>query len=90
MSREQSPIFDDLLNQLAQRFEWHAKNIYGVSSINSSPLYAQLSLEIATDPAILSLVTEADLSQQVSNLLLGAVQEPVFAARATKHLRGRR
>lgn len=73
MSREQSPIFDDLLNQLAQRFEWHAKNIYGVSSINSSPLYAQLSLEIATDPAILSLVTEADLSQQVSNLLLGAV-----------------
>ena len=73
MSLEPKPFSDDLLNNLAQRFEWHAKNIYGVSSINSSPLYAQLSLEIAADPAILSLVTEADLSQQVSNLLLGAV-----------------
>jgi hypothetical protein len=73
MSSEQSPISDDLINQLAQRFEWHAKNIYGVSSLNSSPLYAQLSSEIAKDPAILALVTEADLSQQVSNLLLGAV-----------------
>ena len=73
MSPEQNPISNDLLDQLAQRFEWHAKNIYGVSSLNSSPLYAQLSLEIATDPAILSLVSQADLSQQVSNLLLGAV-----------------
>lgn len=73
MSLEQSSISDDLLNELVQRFEWHAKNIYGVSSLNSSPLYAQLSLEIATDPAILSLVAAADLSQQVSNLLLGAV-----------------
>jgi hypothetical protein len=73
MSPEQSPISENLLNQLAQRFEWHAKNIYGVSSINSSPLYGQLSSEIASDPVILSLVAEADLSQQVSNLLLGAV-----------------
>src|SRR5688572_7952254 len=73
MSLEQTPVADDLLNQLAQRFEWHAKNIYGVASINSSPLYAQLSLEAAMDPAILSLVAAADLSQQVSNLLLGAV-----------------
>ena len=73
MDIDQPPISDDLLNQLALRFEWHAKNIYGVSSINSSPLYAQLSLEIAADPAILSLVAAADLSQQVSNLLLGAV-----------------
>jgi hypothetical protein len=53
MNLEQSPISDDLLDQLARRFEWHAQNIYGVSSINSSPLYAQLSSEIATDPAIL-------------------------------------
>lgn len=73
MSLEQNPISNDLLNQLAQRFEWHAKNIYGVSSNNSSPLYAQLSLEIAADPAVLSLVAAADLAQQVSNLLLGAV-----------------
>jgi hypothetical protein len=73
MNLEQSHISDELLNQLAQRFEWHAKNIYGITSINSSPLYAQLSLEIATDPAILSLVAAADLSQQVSNLLFGAV-----------------
>ena len=73
MNLEQSPISHDLLDQLARRFEWHAQNIYGVSSINSSPLYAQLSLDIATDPAILSLVAAADLSQQVSNLLLGAV-----------------
>jgi hypothetical protein len=73
MNLEQSPISDDLLDQLARRFEWHAQNIYGVSSINSSPLYAQLSSEIATDPAILSLVAAADLSQQISNLLLGAV-----------------
>ena len=73
MSLEQTPISNDLINQLAQRFEWHAKNIYGVSSNNSSPLYAQLSLEIAADPAILSLVAAADLAQQVSNLLLGAV-----------------
>lgn len=73
MNLEQTPISDDLLDQLAQRFEWHARNIYGISSINSSPLYAQLSLEISTDPAILVLVAAADLSQQVSNLLLGAV-----------------
>ena len=73
MSLEPSSISAGLLNELARRFEWHAKNIYGVSSINSSPLYAQLSLEIATDPAILSLVAGTDLSQQVSNLLLGAV-----------------
>lgn len=73
MAFERSPISENLLDQLAQRFEWHAKNIYGVSTINSSPLYAQLSSEIARDPAILTLVAEADLSQQVSNLLLGAV-----------------
>ena len=73
MTFEQNSISPDLLDQLAQRFEWHAKNIYGIASLNSSPLYAQLSLEIAKDSAILSLVAEADLAQQVSNLLLGAV-----------------
>lgn len=62
-----------LLTELALRFEWHARNIYGVTSANSSPLYEQLSLGVANDPDVLSLVTEADLSQQVSNLLLGAV-----------------
>ena len=64
---------DDLRKNLALRFEWHAKNIYGVSSVNSSPLYEQLSLGVASDPEVLSLVAEADLSQQVSNLLFGAV-----------------
>ena len=79
MNSERSTISDNLLNELGQRFEWHAKNIYAVSSINSSPLYEQLSLEIATDPTILSLVTEVDLSQQVSNLLLGAVHYLLFS-----------
>jgi hypothetical protein len=73
MASDTYPISDTLLNELAQRFAWHAKNIYGVASINSSPLYAQLSLEIVRDPAILSLAAKADLSQQVSNLFLGAV-----------------
>lgn len=66
-------VSEGLLKELAQRFEWHARNIYGAPSINSSPLYEQLSHGVAHDPDVLSLVTEADLSQQVSNLLLGAV-----------------
>jgi hypothetical protein len=73
MSPDRVALTDELLNQLAQRFEWHAKNIYGIDSINSSPLYAELSLAIASDPEILALAAGADLSQQVSNLLLGAV-----------------
>jgi hypothetical protein len=63
MSLDSVPISGDLINQLAQRFEWHARNIYGVPSLNSSPLYAQLSLEIANDPAIFALAARADLSQ---------------------------
>ena len=73
MSPEHPSLSPDLLDQLAQRFEWHAKNIYGVDSTNSSPLYSQLSSAIARDPEVLSLAAGADLSQQVSNLLLGAV-----------------
>lgn len=68
---ELGTIPGDLLNELARRFERHAKNIYGAAS--SSPLYEQLCLNIAADPAVLALVTQADLSTQVSNLLLGAV-----------------
>jgi len=68
-----SDIPTDLLNELSRRFERHAKSIYGASSANSSPLYEQLCLNIAADPAVLALVTQADLSTQVSNLLLGAV-----------------
>lgn len=36
-------LSDSLRKDVALRFEWHANNIYGVASINSSPLYAQLS-----------------------------------------------
>jgi hypothetical protein len=73
MSLERNSVSPDLISDLALRFEWHARNIYGTDSVNSSPLYAELSLQIAADPEILGLAAGADLSQQVSNLFLGAV-----------------
>src|SRR4051794_34042725 len=66
-------VSEELMQQLAKRFEWHATNVYGIASANSSPLYAHLCRKLASDPAVLSLVADADLSQQVSNLLFGAV-----------------
>jgi hypothetical protein len=55
-------------------FEKHGKTIYGSrSSLNSSPLYTNLSLHIATDPQILQLVAEADRTTTITNLLFGAV-----------------
>jgi len=58
---------------LSKRFKWHGENIYGAESVNSSPLYAYLSMHVAEDREILELTAGADLSQQVSNLLFGAV-----------------
>jgi len=66
--------YTDLLEDLARRFEWHGKHIYANSfHLNPSPLYTWLSLEVAADPDILVLVANADMAQQVSNLLFGAV-----------------
>lgn len=63
-----------LTETLGSYFEKHGKNIYGSPSpLNSSPLYAHLSLHIATDPAILLLVAEADRTTTITNLLFGAV-----------------
>jgi hypothetical protein len=62
-----------LIENLSRRFRWHSEHIYGVPTQNASSLYAHLSREVAADSAVLSLVEDADLSQQVSNLLLGAV-----------------
>lgn len=73
MTSEPEIVSEDLLNELARRFKRHAQSIYGAASVNSSPLYMQLSLDVAADPEILSLVAAADFAQQVSNLLFGAV-----------------
>lgn len=63
-----------LIETLGPYFEKHGKNIYGSpSSLNSSPLYANLSLHVATDPQILQLVEEADRTTTITNLLFGAV-----------------
>jgi hypothetical protein len=67
------PISNELLEDLAQRFRSHSEEIYGVANANSSPLYAHLAGKIATDPAILTLVANADRATQVTNLLFGAV-----------------
>src|SRR5688572_28272881 len=65
---------DELLQNLAQRFEFHGTNIYGSSDPhNNSPLYSVLSRGVAGDVEILKLMTEADRATQVSNLLLGTV-----------------
>jgi hypothetical protein len=64
----------ELLGELARRFEWHSTHIYGSKAPeNASPLYAYLSMRVAQDRDMLQLVTGADLAQQVSNLLFGAV-----------------
>ncbi len=63
-----------LTETLGLYFEKHGKNIYGSPSpLNSSPLYANLSLHIAADPEILLLVAEADRTTTITNLLFGTV-----------------
>jgi hypothetical protein len=63
----------EILDDLAQRFAFHA-SIYGSANPeNASPLYAQLSQYISTDRDILRLLLDADRATQVSNLLFGAV-----------------
>lgn len=65
---------DDLIQAHARRFAWRATNIYGVAdAANASPLYAELSAQVATDPEILQLVAQADSHTTVANLLFGAV-----------------
>jgi hypothetical protein len=75
MSAKIDALPPDLFKNLAERFEFHAKNIYGSSSRdNNSPLYAHLALEISHDAEILALVAHADFATQLSNLLFAAVQ----------------
>lgn len=65
---------DELLENLAKRFEFHGNNAYGSSDPrNNSPLYRELALRVAKDTEILKLVTEADRATQIPNLLMGAV-----------------
>ncbi|MCU0494881.1 MAG: DUF2332 domain-containing protein [Chloroflexaceae bacterium] len=63
----------ELLDDLAQRFAFHATIYGGATPENASPLYAHLSQYVATDTDILQLVLDADRATQVSNLLFGAV-----------------
>lgn len=73
---------DELLSELARRFEWHGNNAYrGKTPQNASPLYSHLSLEVAKDRDILAIVAGADLAQQVSNLLFGAVHFLLLGSR---------
>jgi hypothetical protein len=66
-------MIEEILDDLAKRFAFHA-GIYGAANPeNASPLYAHLSQYVATDRDILTLVLEADRATQVSNLLFGAV-----------------
>ena len=65
---------EDIRANLAARFEWHGRHIYGAATGNNrSPLYAALSLAVADDPAVLALVVEADRATQIPNLLFAAV-----------------
>lgn len=73
---------------LARHFEDHGAKIYGTAaSENASPLYAALCHHIATDPAVLQLVAEANQATTVTNLffaavhylLLSGIQHPVAA-----------
>jgi hypothetical protein len=65
---------NDLIEAHVRRFTWRAQNIYGVADqANASPLYAELSTQIANDPEILQLVIRADSHTTVANLLFGAV-----------------
>lgn len=63
-----------VLDDLARRFRFHATNAYrGASPQNSSPLYEQLALGVASDPEVLQLLVGLDPQQQFANLLLGTV-----------------
>jgi len=69
-----SDLPEDVRANLAARFEWHGRHIYGAATgDNRSPLYAALSLAVADDPAVLALVVEADRATQIPNLLFAAV-----------------
>ncbi len=64
----------DVRDDLTRRFIFHATNAYrGASPENSSPLYEQLALGVASDPEVLQLLVGLDPQQQFANLLLGAV-----------------
>jgi hypothetical protein len=68
------PLSSALFTTLSQIFKEHGLKIYAnPERANASPLYAHLSLQIASDPTILELVIDADRATQVSNLLFGAV-----------------
>jgi hypothetical protein len=73
MASNQHPPPTDPIETLARRFEFFAGVYRGTASEVSSPLYAQLARQVAADPDVLRLVTEADRFQQVSHLLFGAV-----------------
>ncbi len=65
---------DSVRDDLARRLLFHATNAYrGASPENSSPLYEQLALGVASDPEVLRLLVGLDPQQQFANLLLGAV-----------------
>jgi hypothetical protein len=64
---------DEILEDLARRFAFHAGIYSGATPENASPLYAHLSQYVSTDRDILQLLLNADRSTQVSNLLFGAV-----------------
>ncbi|QBD76411.1 DUF2332 domain-containing protein [Ktedonosporobacter rubrisoli] len=69
-----SHLSQEQVKKLARHFTGHGSMIYrGTSPENSSPLYAYLSQQIAADPALLSLVAEADQSTTITNLFFGAV-----------------
>ncbi len=70
---EQPDLSPTVRADLAARFAFHGRHIYGSPTGNSSPFYAALSLAVADDPAILALVAEADRATQVPNLLFAAV-----------------
>ncbi len=57
------------LNNLAERFERFAR----LECRTSSPLYEQLSLEIAHDPTLLEIISYARTGQPAPNLFFGAV-----------------
>jgi hypothetical protein len=65
---------DITIEDLFQRFLFHANNVYrGATPENSSPLYEQLAAKIAHEPALLRLLLGLDATQQFANLFLGAV-----------------
>lgn len=74
MSSNAADLPDNVRDDLARRFTFHATRAYhGASLENASPLYEQLALGVASDPEVLRLLVGLDPHQQFVNLLLGAV-----------------